>query len=135
MGSLSWNVDDKMLFDEFQGCGDLLSGRVITDRETGRSRGFGYVDFASADAAEKAFNEKQGGFLDGREMKLDFSNRTQKTDGSPAASRAKKFGDTISPESDTLFVGNLSFQADEDTVTAFFSDVAPVKSLRIPTDP
>ncbi len=69
-------------------------------------------------------------------MKLDFSNRNQKTDAAASPNvRAKKYGDTISPESDTLFVGNLSFDADEDAVSSFFSEVATVKSLRLPTNP
>ena len=138
VGNLSWKVDDAMLYEEFKNCEDLVSARVITDREQQRSRGFGYVDFSSAAAAKAAFDKMQGYFVDGRELKLDFSTARPKnpngTDASPANNRAKKYGDVISPESDTLFVGNLSFNADEDTVSAFFSEVANVKSLRLPTD-
>lgn len=80
----------------------------------------------------------QGYYIEGRELKLDFSTaRPKNNEGGAnggAVDRAKKYGDTISPESDTLFVGNLPFHADEDTVSAFFSDVANVKSLRLPTD-
>lgn len=139
-GNLSWAVDDNVLYDEFKQFGNLLSARVVTDRETGRSRGFGYVDFASAEDAEKALEAKQGAFVEGRDLRLDFSNRDNKknnsfggNDESPAV-RAKKFGDVLSPESETLFVGNLSWQADEDAVSAFFNEVAVVSSLRIPTD-
>ena len=137
VGNLGWKVDDNVLYEEFKFCGDILSARVVTDRESGRSRGFGYVDFSSHEAAQKAFDEKSGAYLEGRDMRLDFAdksgNNNNKTAPSPG-DRAKKYGDTVSPESDTLFVGNLSFQADEDAVSAFFSDVASVKSLRIPTD-
>ena len=134
MGNLSWKVDDNLLYQEFEHCADLLSARVVTDRESGRPRGFGYVDFANSEAAQKAFDDKQGAFLDGRDMRLDFAaDRPKKTDASPG-DRAKKYGDVLSPESDTLFVGNVSFQADEDTLSAFFNDVANVKSLRLPTD-
>lgn len=69
-------------------------------------------------------------------MRLDFASKPS-ADGAPnnrAADRAQKHGDVISPESDTLFVGNLSFNTDEDSVSAFFNEVAQVKSLRIPTD-
>ena len=68
-------------------------------------------------------------------MRLDFAakdagNKPQ----AKAADRAAKHGDTISPESDTLFVGNMPFTADESAVSDFFNSVASVASLRIPTD-
>lgn len=134
VGNLSWGVDDDMLFDQFKFCDGLASARVITDANTGRSRGFGYVDFHSSEAAEKALNEKQGSFIEGREIRIDFSGSKPNKDGASPVARAKKFGDVLSPESDTLFVGNLSFNTDEDTVSAFFSETCEVKSLRLPTE-
>lgn len=123
-----------MLAEEFKFCGTVTSARVITDRESGRSKGFGYVDFATPEEAEKAHGEKQGAFIDGREIKVDFSTGKATNSNDAAGARAKKYGDTVSPESDTLFVGNLPFDADEDSVGAFFSEVAEVKSLRLPTE-
>ncbi len=137
MGNLGWKVDDKLLYEEFQTCTGIVSARVITDREQQRSRGFGYVDFETPEQAKAAFDKMQGYYLEGRELKLDFSNgRKSNNDntGSPAANRASKYGDVVSPESDTLFVGNLSFDVDEDTVSEFFNSVCSVKSLRLPTD-
>ena len=71
-------------------------------------------------------------------MRLDFSTQKPKDNtDSPAGranDRAKKFNDTISPESDTLFVGNLPWSATEESVSAFFNEAANVKSLRLPTD-
>ncbi|CAK7197471.1 nuclear localization sequence binding protein [Sporothrix eucalyptigena] len=134
-GNLGWKVDDNLLYEEFKVCEGLVGARVITDREQQRSRGFGYVDFETPEAAKAAFEKMQGYFIEGRELKLDFSAARPKNDGNNnAANRAKKYGDTISPESDTLFVGNLPFHADEDSVSAFFNEVANVKSLRLPTD-
>lgn len=134
VGNLSWKVDDNALYEEFKFCGDILSARVVTDRESGRSRGFGYVDFGNVEAAEKAFNEKQGAFIEGRDMRLDYSIKKPANNDFSASDRAKQYGDTVSPESDTLFVGNISFDQDEDSVSAFFSEVASIKSLRLPTD-
>jgi nucleolin len=136
-GNLGWNVDDDALYEEFKDLPDLVGARVITDKATGRSRGFGYVDFANPEAAQKAYDAKNGQLLDGRDLRLDFAQKRSNTDESPAArsnDRAKKFGDVVSPESDTLFVGNLPFEADEESVSSFFSEVCNVKNLRLPTD-
>ena len=69
-------------------------------------------------------------------MRLDFASKpsTNNAPNARAADRAAKHGDVISPESDTLFVGNLSFNVSEESVSAFFNEVAKVSSLRIPTD-
>ena len=124
------------MYEEFQSIEGIVSARVVSDKETGRSRGFGYVDFDSAEAAQKAYDEKTGAFLQGRDLRLDFASKPS-ADSAPnarAADRAKKHGDVISPPSDTLFVGNLPFSADESSVSNYFNEVAQVQSLRIPTD-
>ena len=102
-----------------------------------RSRGFGYVDFDNHENAKAAFEKMQGFELEGRGMRLDPSNPRPAEDATPnarATERAKQHGDTVSPESDTLFVGNLPFDADEEVVSAFFSEACEVKSIRLPTD-
>jgi len=66
VGNLSWSSTDADLRDLFSTYGDVASASVITDRETGRSRGFGFVELDDADAT-KAMSE-----LDGR----DFGGRT-----------------------------------------------------------
>lgn len=136
-GSLSWNIDDDALYEAFKDFEGLANARVVTDKLSGRSRGFGYVDFNDSESATKAYEAMQGHELDGRALNLDYAN-ARTTDANPqnrAADRAKKHGDTISPESDTLFVGNLPFDVDQDIVREFFNEVAPVASVRLPTDP
>lgn len=133
VGNLSWKVDDNVLYEEFQSCKGVTGARII--QKDGRPRGFGYVDFDSAENANAAMEEKQGAFLDGRDMRLDLSSGKPNNNPTQRANeRAKKFNDEMSPESDTLFVGNLSFNVDEESVSAFFNDVANVKSLRLPTE-
>ncbi len=51
VGNLGWGVDDDRLFEEFKSFGEVVGARVVTDKETGRSRGFGYVDFSTSDEA------------------------------------------------------------------------------------
>ena len=134
---MSWNIDDDGLYEAFQSFEGLASARVVTEKGTGRSRGFGYVDFTDPEFATKAYEAMQGQELDGRALNLDYAN-ARPAEANPqnrAADRAKKHGDTVSPESDTLFVGNLPFDIDQEAVREFFAEVSEVASVRLPTDP
>lgn len=155
VGQLSWNVDNDWLQSEFAECGEVVSARVVTDRESGRSRGFGYVEFTTAEAAQKAM-ELAGKEVDGRAIKVDVSTPRAPRD---AAERPKKVfvrplpslsylsfstdsffpflqNDELSgPPTTTLFVGNLPFSASEDAVWTAFADYGDVSSVRLPTDP
>jgi nucleolin len=136
VGNLSWNVDDEWLYREFEEFGELTGARVISDRESGRSKGFGYVEFAKSADAAKALKAKKGALIDGREANVDFS--TPRGDNQAPKERANKraqsFGDSKNPESDTLFVGNLSFEANEDSVGEAFGEHGTVTNVRLPTD-
>ena len=72
VGSLAWATNDESLFEFFSQCGDVVEARVITDRETGRSRGFGFVTFDGDDSASRAI-EMDGQELDGRTIHVDFA--------------------------------------------------------------
>jgi len=71
VGGLSWNTDDNGLRDAFARFGDIEEAKVITDRETGRSRGFGFITFSDDDAAMRAVQELDGTTLDGRTIKVN----------------------------------------------------------------
>lgn len=66
VGSLSWNTTDAGLHDAFAQFGDVSEAKVITDRDTGRSRGFGFVTFNDEEAADRAMSALNGQELDGR---------------------------------------------------------------------
>jgi len=70
-GSLSWDTDDDSLRDAFERFGEVEDARVITDRETGRSRGFGFVTFVNREDAQKSIEEMDGTELDGRTIKVN----------------------------------------------------------------
>ncbi|KAF4574485.1 hypothetical protein EYR36_005821 [Pleurotus pulmonarius] len=131
VGQLSWNTSDDQLAEAFAECGEIVSATVQTDRNTGRSRGFGYVHFADASAVEKAL-AMNGTELDGRNIKVDKSQELDKS--KQRENRAKAFGDSTSPPSQTLFVGNLSFGVSEDSLWEFFGEYGSVKNVRLPTD-
>ncbi|MBN4049458.1 RNA-binding protein [bacterium AH-315-N03] len=73
VGSLSWNTDDHGLQAAFERFGEITDSKVISDRETGRSRGFGFVTFADPNAAQKAIQEMNGAELDGRTLNVDLA--------------------------------------------------------------
>lgn len=135
VGQLSWNVDNDWLQSEFAECGAIKSARVVTDRDSGRSRGFGYVEFETAEAAQKAL-ELAGKEIDGRAIKVDISVPRAPRDGAGQERPKRNFNDQLSgPATTTLFVGNLPFSASEDAVWTAFADFGDVSSVRLPTDP
>jgi len=70
VGNLSWGVDDGSLRTFFESYGEVTDARVITDRETGRSRGFGFVEMPD-EAARKAIADGDSKELDGRALKIN----------------------------------------------------------------
>lgn len=74
VGGLSWGTDDDMLRSSFEKFGEIEDAKVITDRETGRSRGFGFVTFSEDEAALNAISEMDGQSLDGRTVKVNEAN-------------------------------------------------------------
>jgi nucleolin len=132
---LSWNVDDEWLYREFEEFGEITRANVLTDRESGRSKGFGYVEFASSASAAAALTAKKGSLIDGREANVDFSTpRDKAAPKDRAQNRAAQFGDSKNPPSDTLFCGNLSFDADENMIGEAFGEHGTVVNVRLPTD-
>ena len=71
VGGLSWNTDDTGLRSAFEKFGPLSEAKVIVDRDTGRSRGFGFVTFDEPDAVQSAISEMDGSELDGRSIKVN----------------------------------------------------------------
>ena len=68
VGNLSFRVTSEDLQDYFGAAGEVESANVVFDRETGRSRGFGFVEMASEDAATAAISQFNGQEYDGRNL-------------------------------------------------------------------
>ena|SRR3990172_11061452 len=66
VGNMSWETTDDTLRDFFVKIGEVISAKVITDKYTGKSRGFGFVEMAKDEDAKKAIDELNGKDLDGR---------------------------------------------------------------------
>lgn len=70
VGNLPWSTDEEELRKMFEEMGDVQSVALITDRETGRSRGFGFVEIDD-EGAEKAMNDLNGKDLGGRPLRVN----------------------------------------------------------------
>lgn len=80
VGNLSWGVTDYDLGKLFSDVGEVTSASVIMDRETGRSRGFGFVEMSTEEEANEAFNTLNNTSFEGRELtvKIADSERREK---------------------------------------------------------
>lgn len=81
VGGLSWETSGEGLRQAFAKYGEVTDARVITDRETGRSRGFGFVTFAQEQDAMAAMAEMNGSSLDGRSIKVDEAQERKRRGG------------------------------------------------------
>lgn len=70
VGNLPYSTNDKTLMDKFSQAGTVESAKVITDRETGRSKGFGFVEMSSEEEAEAAISKFHGTEFEGRSMNV-----------------------------------------------------------------
>ena len=70
VGNLPWSVGDTELEDVFRDLGTVQSARVITDRDTGRSRGFGFVEIQTDDVAA-VIQATNGREIDGRQLRVN----------------------------------------------------------------
>ena len=73
VGGLAWATTDQSLEKAFAVHGEVTEARVVLDRDTGRSRGFGFVTFASSDSALAAKNAMDNAVIDGRNVRVDFA--------------------------------------------------------------
>jgi len=93
VSNLSFNIQDDDLRGFFEDYGTVKSARVITDRETGRSRGFGFVEMADRAEGEKAIAELNGAVADGRAINVNEAKPREQRDsrgaGRPAYSGSK----------------------------------------------
>ncbi len=81
VGGLSWDTSDDGLRQAFERFGEIVEAKVISDRDTGRSRGFGFVTFENPEAGGKAIAEMNGTELDGRTIKVDEAQEKSRGGG------------------------------------------------------
>lgn len=77
VGGLAWATTSEGLHKAFEQFGEVTDAKVITDRETNRSRGFGFVTFTDDSAAAAAISGMDGKDLDGRTIRVNEANQTK----------------------------------------------------------
>ena len=87
VGGLAWSTTDASLRAAFEHYGPVTEATVVKDKETGRSRGFGFVSFASREHGQVALEKMNGATLDGRTIRCDEAvdrpGRGPRSDGPP----------------------------------------------------
>jgi len=81
IGSLSFSTSTERLRELFAEVGAVESAAVVTDRDTGHSRGFGFVEMATAEEANQAVKRFNGHELDGRQLKVELANSPSRDGG------------------------------------------------------
>ncbi len=73
VGNLPFHATEDLLNQAFSGCGEVREVSIVVDRVSGRSRGFGFVEMASAELAQKAIQDLDGQDLGGRAMRVSIA--------------------------------------------------------------
>jgi RNA recognition motif-containing protein len=96
VSNLSFNVQDEDLKSYFADYGEVTSAKVINDKETGRSRGFGFVEMSDDAAAQKAIAELDGATVDGRAIKVSVAKPREERSGSGGNNNRRSYSNSNS---------------------------------------
>ena len=81
VGNLSFNTSEEALSAAFAEFGEVVDCKLMTERETGRSRGFGFVELATPEAARAAIEQMNGALLDGRPLRVNEAEKRPERGG------------------------------------------------------
>lgn len=87
VGNLSWNSTEEGLQAAFEAFGEVTSAKIISDRETGRSRGFGFVEMSDDDCARKAIEAMNDQDMDGRTLRVNEARPREENNRGPRGPR------------------------------------------------
>jgi RNA recognition motif-containing protein len=90
VGNLSWNLKDQDLSNLFATYGEVVSAKIVTDKFTGRSKGFGFVEMAKDDESQAAIAALNGSEVDGRNIVVNESRPKPEGGGSGGGGGFKK---------------------------------------------
>lgn len=132
-------TDEGRLREEFGQFGAVTDVFLPMDRATNRPRGFGFVTLATRDAAEKAISKMDQAQLDGRTIRVNESRpkgeRAPPGAGGPGGSSGGRGGFNSAGAAEVkLYVGNVAFDTDDETIRKLFEQYGKVSDCFMPTD-
>lgn len=139
--NLPWKADEESISDFFSKFGKVQNVKILYNRDTGKAKGIGFVEFASKDDAQNAIDSGADLELDGRKLEVSFSNQKEERSNDRGGNdrdsgRDRRRDDSRqNAESNTLFVGNLDFKTSEGTIRDFFDDCGGIVDVRIAKTP
>lgn len=115
--NLQENIDNKQLYDTFSLFGNILSCKVVCDKETGKSKGYGYVHYETNEAAANAIEKLDGMLIDGKEVQVGlFVRRDTRPDQASWTN---------------LFIKNIPYEWDEERLRKEFEPFGEIASASI----
>ncbi len=90
VGNLSWKTTEEQLKAHFEQYGQVISAKIVTDQMTGKSKGFGFVEMADADAAATAIRELNGKSLLDRALRISLAQERDRTERSDRGDRGDR---------------------------------------------
>jgi nucleolin len=141
--NLPWKADEQSISEFFSKYGKVENVKILFDKFTGKAKGIGFVNFESRSDAENVIRNGDDLEIDGRKVEVNFSNqrkeRPQRDFG-----RDDRRGDDRrdnrrddrrerepNPETKTIFVGNLSFKTDDNSIRDFFEGCGNIEDIRV----
>jgi hypothetical protein len=92
VGNLPYSATDQILVDTFSQVGTVASAKIIMDRDTGRSKGFGFVEMATDEEAATAIEQFNGADFDGRRMTVSEARPMAPREGGGGGGGGRGFG-------------------------------------------
>uniref|UniRef100_J3MN93 RRM domain-containing protein n=1 Tax=Oryza brachyantha TaxID=4533 RepID=J3MN93_ORYBR len=128
VGNLPFSVDSAQLAGLFEQAGSVEMVEVVYDRQTGRSRGFGFVTMSSSEEAGAAVEQFNGYTFQGRPLRVNSGPPPARDEFSP---RPPRGGGNNFDSSNKVYVGNLSWGVDNSTLENLFSEQGNVLDAKV----
>uniref|UniRef100_A0A0D9X1U6 RRM domain-containing protein n=1 Tax=Leersia perrieri TaxID=77586 RepID=A0A0D9X1U6_9ORYZ len=128
VGNLPFSVDSAQLAGLFEQAGSVEMVEVVYDRQTGRSRGFGFVTMSTTEEASAAVEQFNGYTFQGRPLRVNSGPPPARDEFAP---RAPRGGGNSFDSSNKLYVGNLAWGVDNSTLENLFSEQGNVLDAKV----
>ena len=130
--NIGFNTTQEELAEAFMKYGDVEESKIVTDKQTGKSKGFGFLKFYEKKSAVAAINDADNIVVGGRNLQIRYSNDKSQpikgggNMGGKKGSSGSEFG---------IFVGNISYKCTDNDLKKFFKDCGKVVDVRIAKKP